>query len=85
MCCWESGPNLVASIASFICVKSKVSQVWKDSLRIQVRGSHSFIAKDLRESRSGQKGRDTEIAGDDGAILISVCVSAEISILNLTL
>ena len=56
---WESGCNLVASIASFVCVRSKQ---WSEFLRFgrtvhgcRFTGSHSFIARDVREFRIGQK------------------------------
>ena len=66
----------MASIASFIFVLNlKFLRFGRAVHGHRFTGSHSFIAKDLRESRSGQKRRDTEFAGDDGAILISdVCV-----------
>ena len=54
-----SGCNLVASIASFICI---ISKQWSFRFGRTVHGhrftrSHSFITKDFREFRSGQKGR----------------------------
>ena len=82
MLSWESGFNLVASIASFICVISKQWSYSGSGGQFTDTGSHSFIAKDVREFRSGQKDTDTEFslkfAGDDSAILISVCVSTSL-------
>ena len=65
VCCsmlsWESGCNLVVSIASFIiCVISKQRSFSCSDGTAQGRnftGSHSFIGKDVREFRSGHKGR----------------------------
>ena len=84
MLSWESSSNLVASIASFICVISKL-----EFLRFgravhghRFTGLHSFIAEDVREFEAVKKVADREFslkfAGDDSAIRISVCVSAHL-------
>ena len=77
-CCfmlsWETGCNLVASKASYICV---ISKQWSFSgseghvFGHRFTGSHSFIAKDIRESQKAKKATETKyslkFAGDDRA------------------
>ena len=84
VCCfmltWESGCNLVTSIASFVCV---ISKQWSFS---GSEGQFTYTASSrtvLSQKTSGsfgavKKAADTEFAGDDSAILISVCVSASL-------
>ena len=63
-----------------VCINwGGVSQVRKDSSRTQV---HRFVQilsqKTSGSFRAVKKAADTEFAGDDSAILISVCVSASL-------
>ena len=81
MLSWKSGCNLVASIASFICIisKSGSSQVRKDSSRTRVHRVAQILSQEMPGSfRAVKKAIDTEFAGDDSIILISVCVSASL-------
>ena len=89
MLSWKSGCNLVASIASLICV---ISKRWSFSgLEGQFTDTGSQSRTVLSQKTSGsfgavKKAADTEFPGDDSAILISLCLPIfEISIPYLTL
>ena len=81
MLSWESGCNLVASIASFICVISKQWAFSGSEGQFKDTGSQSRTVLSQKTSESFgavKEAADTEFAGDDSAILISVCVSASL-------
>ena len=81
MLSWESDCNLVASIASFTSV---IFKQWSFSgSEGQFTDTGSQGRKILSQKTQGsfgavKKAADTEFAGDDSAILISVCVSASL-------
>ena len=77
----ESGCNLVTSIASFTVISKRWSFSGSEGQLTDMgsRGRTILSQKMFREFRSGQKDRDTEFAGDDSAVLISVCVSASLT------
>ena len=81
MLSWENGCNLVASIALFICVISKQRGFSGSEGQFTDTGSQSRTVLSQKTSGSFgavKKAADTEFAGDDSAILISVCVSASL-------
>ena len=81
MLSWLSGCNSAASIALFICIISKQWSFLGSEGQFMDTGSQgrtNSIAKDVREFPSSQRAADTEFAGDDSEILISVCVSASL-------
>ena len=79
MLSWESGFNLVASIASFICVISKQWSFSGSEGQFTDTGSQGRTV--LSQKTSGcfgavKKAADTEFAGGYSVILMLVCVSA---------
>ena len=83
MLSWESGCNLVASIVSFICVISKQWSFSGSEGQFTDTGSQGRTVLSQKTSgsfRAVKKAANTEFslkfAGDDSAILISVCVSS---------
>ena len=87
LCCsmlsWVSGCNLVASIASLICITC-ISKQWSFSGsegQFTDTGSQSRTVLSQKTSGSfvaAKKAADTEFACDYSVILISVCVSASL-------
>ena len=81
MVSWVSGCNLVASIASFICV---ISKQWSFSgseeqfTDTSSQGRTVLSRKTLGSFGAVKKAADTEVAGDYSVILILVCVSASL-------
>ena len=81
MLSWESGCNLVASIASFICIISKQWSFSGSERQFTDTGSQGHtnsIARDVREFPSGQKGHRHRVwggGGEGGEVYFDGCIT----------